>query len=50
MRGHVGFHMCSHLQHQTFVAETKKIQTDLIFFFVVSATKNFRKKVAKKEI
>ena len=37
--------MFSHLQHKIFVAE--KIQTDLNFYFV-SATKHFRKKVAKQ--
>ena len=45
--GQAGFFMFSHWQHKIFVAETKKIRTDLIFFFA-SATKNFRKKVAKQ--
>ena len=39
--------MFSHLQHKIFVVETKKNSNELDFLFV-SATKNFRKKVAKQ--
>ena len=40
--------MFSNLQHKFFVAETKKKSNQFEFFFLVSATKNFRKKVAKQ--
>ena len=49
-RGQAGFFMFSHWQHKIFIAETKKIQTDLNFFFLLQQQKILEKKLQNKEI
>ena len=48
-RGQASFFMFSYWQHKIFVAETKKIQTDLIFF-LLQQQKILEKELQNKEI